>query len=473
MKTRIFVLLYLIVYFVVASQVLANPIQWKVEDGGNGHWYEAVVVPDGINWSDARTAAHTSGGYLASITSAEENLFVFNLVSDDKYWVADVPWQSMLGPWLGGYQYDKLDEPAGHWAWDSGESWTYTQWAANKPDDYYGAEDYLHMMGWNLTKSSDWNDMPAIFEQGWIRPNSYVIEFVPEPSTFALLGMGALLLLFYILRIHRRKAIRSVLILSVMLFATSSSLADSAFFDFNSGIGSDFSVFNGSSVYGIAMDQPGGLFNIATNGSNIRISKPFDDGTISPVNSIGGGIRSNFTVIGDFSVTVNFTLTDFPIPNLSEGLNESVFSVVTTDYQSDVSVLRIYHPQSGSWIENWSNPAWYSSGNNSSALMSGQYRLQRSGSVITASFADPGSSTFTQLGSYDGLSAPMRVQLWALQNHNVLGYPRSTTSIDISFDNLSVFAEHIQEIPEPSTFILLSISLVGIFGWNWRQSRIA
>jgi hypothetical protein len=41
-------------------------------------------------------------------------------------------------------------------------------------------------MGWNLTKAADWNDMPAVFYPGWVEPVSYVVKFVPEPSTLAL-----------------------------------------------------------------------------------------------------------------------------------------------------------------------------------------------------------------------------------------------------------------------------------------------
>ncbi len=54
---------------------LAASVQWPA----NGHWYEAVAVgPSGITWADAKTAAEAQGGYLASIASDAENLFVFN-----------------------------------------------------------------------------------------------------------------------------------------------------------------------------------------------------------------------------------------------------------------------------------------------------------------------------------------------------------------------------------------------------------
>jgi hypothetical protein len=35
------------------STVAAAAVQWS----GNGHWYEAFVVPGGITWTDARDAA--------------------------------------------------------------------------------------------------------------------------------------------------------------------------------------------------------------------------------------------------------------------------------------------------------------------------------------------------------------------------------------------------------------------------------
>jgi len=59
----------------VAGIAKAVPIQWKIEDGGNDHFYEKVVIP-GISWNDAKVAAELAGGYLATITSAEEQAFI-------------------------------------------------------------------------------------------------------------------------------------------------------------------------------------------------------------------------------------------------------------------------------------------------------------------------------------------------------------------------------------------------------------
>ena len=64
----------------VAAPVLgAVPVLSEVD----GHLYDAVAVGGGINWTTARAAAEalSSGscqGYLASITSAEENAFILS-----------------------------------------------------------------------------------------------------------------------------------------------------------------------------------------------------------------------------------------------------------------------------------------------------------------------------------------------------------------------------------------------------------
>ena len=53
----------------------AGAVKWN-----NGHCYEAVLAP-GVSWDQAQSACVVRGGHLATITSAEENAFVFSLVS--------------------------------------------------------------------------------------------------------------------------------------------------------------------------------------------------------------------------------------------------------------------------------------------------------------------------------------------------------------------------------------------------------
>ena len=75
----------IIVLFImgVGSVASASIVEWSVDVGGNGHFYEAMLVPEMINWDSANIAANNQGGYLATLTSPEENIFVFNLIKDN------------------------------------------------------------------------------------------------------------------------------------------------------------------------------------------------------------------------------------------------------------------------------------------------------------------------------------------------------------------------------------------------------
>ena len=54
-----------------------DAVQWRVEDGGNGHWYAIVLESDGLAWTAAKTRATAMGGHLATIHSTPEDEFVF------------------------------------------------------------------------------------------------------------------------------------------------------------------------------------------------------------------------------------------------------------------------------------------------------------------------------------------------------------------------------------------------------------
>jgi hypothetical protein len=182
--TRVFFALFsLFLLAAIGSNTsFAEPVQWS----GNGHRYEAFAVPDGISWTDASANATTKGGYLATITSAEENAFVYSLVQDSNFWFVD-SYSHWMGPWLGGYQQVGATEPAGGWNWITGETWSYTNWGGGNPNDGPPNQDRVHFIGWGA-KGSTWNDLANLSPD---LIHSYVVESVPEPSTFGLLGVGA------------------------------------------------------------------------------------------------------------------------------------------------------------------------------------------------------------------------------------------------------------------------------------------
>ena len=158
----------------VAGIAGAVPIKWS----GNNHYYDIVHFETDQTWMVANTEAGTKTylgmqGHLATLTSAAENSWVAsNFFPNHTYW-------------LGGYQFNKDDEPSGNWAWVTGETWSYQNWSGGEPNDEGGDEDHLQF--WS--DDDTWNDMHNYWEGG-----GYIIEYegapIPEPATMLLLGSG-------------------------------------------------------------------------------------------------------------------------------------------------------------------------------------------------------------------------------------------------------------------------------------------
>ena len=137
-------------------------------DPRTGHVYEAV--PGTITWYDAERAAAArtyrgSRGHLATITSAEEDRFVWENLR-----------QAVVGGyWLGGFKAVRGGAERDDWSWVTGEPFAYTNWLAGNPNDYFG-EDGLQY--WPMADSARWNDIDRIagfepFVQG------FLVEYVP------------------------------------------------------------------------------------------------------------------------------------------------------------------------------------------------------------------------------------------------------------------------------------------------------
>jgi hypothetical protein len=58
------------------------PVQWRVEDGGNGHWYQAVhPSPMPTTFADQDAFADSVGAHMATLTSSGENVLAISLLS--------------------------------------------------------------------------------------------------------------------------------------------------------------------------------------------------------------------------------------------------------------------------------------------------------------------------------------------------------------------------------------------------------
>lgn len=119
-----------------------EPIQSFERPEGGTHYYEVVLVDSmNISWVQAAILAEAEGGYLASLTSPEENAFVFGLVDDDKYfwefpddYTPDSHYRIKIGPFLGGVRISDTKVSLDGWQWLSGEAWDYSNWAQNLDD---------------------------------------------------------------------------------------------------------------------------------------------------------------------------------------------------------------------------------------------------------------------------------------------------------------------------------------------------
>jgi hypothetical protein len=97
----------------------AQAVQWRVEDGGNGHWYE--VQFEFVTTYDSKiTLAASQGGYLGCIADTTENAFVQQLMGP-----SGVGCRLVLG---GRRQCDACP-----WRWVSDEPWRYLNWGPGEP----------------------------------------------------------------------------------------------------------------------------------------------------------------------------------------------------------------------------------------------------------------------------------------------------------------------------------------------------
>jgi|GEM_PF-5305964 len=146
----------------LGSMVTVGQATGPVANPSNGHTYMTVPAA-GLTWDEARAAAEALGGYLATLTSQQEQDFL----------VASFPEIQLGRWWIGAYQ-DNADpdaDPAGEWRWVTGEPWSYTNWYPGEPNDSVGVEDWG--MVWH---DGLWNDCV-----GGCNSLGYIVEFEPGP----------------------------------------------------------------------------------------------------------------------------------------------------------------------------------------------------------------------------------------------------------------------------------------------------
>ncbi len=166
------VMIVLSAMFLFPTNLFATPIQWS----GNGHYYEAIIFEqtDTKSWQEASDFAESKHGYLVTITSQDEAVFLNGFLPREQNY------------WIGAYQSGATTTSTG-WYWVSGESWGHTNWLSGEPSDgddvpniEDGQEDYAYLFiatdintyGWNDT----WNNTEL---------NGLIVEYNknPKPSS--------------------------------------------------------------------------------------------------------------------------------------------------------------------------------------------------------------------------------------------------------------------------------------------------
>jgi hypothetical protein len=131
----------------------------------NEHYYfdswSSTAVSNKV-WHAAKEYCERHGGYLATIQDAEENAFVYELLSGGN-------------SWLGATD----EEQEGTWVWVTGEPWDYADWPEGGPtsgeDEHYLFFDYWH---------GHWGAGVSTYEY----PGSFICEWDADPDPRASVG---------------------------------------------------------------------------------------------------------------------------------------------------------------------------------------------------------------------------------------------------------------------------------------------
>ncbi len=170
----------------VAQTFNINRSLWPTNAGGNGHLYEVGHVTSGITWSNAEALAENAGGYLASVTSSDENAFVLGLVNaNSNLWIINAGSGMAFGPWLGGVAGLGPSSPT-NWTWVNGDPFVFQNWGPLWPDAH---GNHLQLFSPALPFTNAWSDLPdASVAQ------SYVIEYDRDPNLRSnqFIGFGPL-----------------------------------------------------------------------------------------------------------------------------------------------------------------------------------------------------------------------------------------------------------------------------------------
>ena len=161
------------VLFASSAAQAQQAVQWRVQDGGNGHWYERVQRTT-ESWDAVRSVARSRGADLASVSSSGENSFVQAVA----FPAGASPGHAAIGG----------ERPGGGcgtpWRWSDGAPWTYTNWDPGQPECVNEEVILMYSHG-------RWHDYPRSGVVGvW---TSAVVEWSADCNADGIVDYGQIL----------------------------------------------------------------------------------------------------------------------------------------------------------------------------------------------------------------------------------------------------------------------------------------
>jgi hypothetical protein len=179
---------------VSGASAQSTAVQWKVADGGNGHWYQGVVA-DGCTWTGARTAALAMGGNLVSLGTQAKSDWVYAQIASQP-----TLWNNRIGPRIGLVQDPTGAEPVGGWGWSDGTPLKYTNWNI---DGFYGQpnpvdgdqcidSDFGGYYGWPNIPMDSWGSYQDshVGACHWEAFRSYIVEWSADCNSDGIVDFG-------------------------------------------------------------------------------------------------------------------------------------------------------------------------------------------------------------------------------------------------------------------------------------------
>jgi hypothetical protein len=166
-----------------AGAAAQDAVQWRVEDGGNGHWYQLKTEPS--TWLNGREFALANGGDLSSLETASE----FN-------WAKTQFLSSREYVNLGGSQSAGAASPSAGWSWLTGGSIALNGTFNDNPcncgtpiED--GQQNYLHSAGFGgLVGDCNSGPLAGCGQDGCDWQQAYLIEWSADCNDDGIVDFG-------------------------------------------------------------------------------------------------------------------------------------------------------------------------------------------------------------------------------------------------------------------------------------------